>query len=184
MNTTNNKGVSKNVTPNANTNTTVNPLGLTKEVKKDLTRANLVRSLNEFSIDTVWTKRHQQKFEKVLSGDFISPQLCELYTLGLFLTKRKIELITPEGKAFDFKSVVATAEILSDYTKSLKEKNGFSKANVKNFKTFVGAYALVLLSVAKGVAKYDNNVQGIVEDEGKQILSFLSLLVKLGYSYK
>ncbi|MCP3669954.1 MAG: hypothetical protein GY814_05890, partial [Gammaproteobacteria bacterium] len=178
MTTAKREGVS-NATSNTNTNTTVNPLGLTKEVKKDLTRANLVKFLISFSIDTVWTKRHQQKFEKVLSGDFISPQLCELYTLGLFLTKRKIELITPEGKAFDFKPVVATAEILSDYTKSLKEKNGFSKANVKDFKKFIGAYALVLMSVAKGVAKYDNNVQGIIEDEGKQILSFLSLLVKL-----
>ncbi len=184
MTTKNNQKETSHVASNTNNSVSTNPLGLAQETKKDLTRANLVKSLNEFSIDTVWTKRHQQKFEKVLAGDFISPQLCELYTLGLFLTKRKIELITPEKKVFDFKSVVATAEILSDYTKSLKEKNGFSKANVKDFKKFTGAYALVLMSVAKGVAKYDNNVQGIIEDEGKQILSFLSLLVKLGYSYK
>ncbi len=184
MTTAKKEGVS-NATSNTNTNnTTVNPLGLTKEVKKDLTKANLIKSLISFSIDTVWNKRHEKRFENVLKGVFVSPQLCELYALGVFLKRRNIDLITPKGKVFNFDPVVDVANILMDYTRCLKEKNGFTKANVKNFKKFSSAYALVLLSVAKGATKYDNNVQGIIEDEGKQILAFLSLLAKLGYSYK
>ncbi len=183
MTTKNTKGVSKNATPNT-PNTIVNPLGLAKETTKDLTRANLVGFLNKFNVKTVWTKRHQEKFKSVLAGELTSSQLCELYVLGLFLSKRKIELIEPNKKVYNFKPVVAMADILSDYTKSLKEKNGFTKSNVKDFKKFVGVYSLVLLSVAKGVERYDSNTRGIEKEEGKQILSFMSLLVELGYSYK
>ncbi len=183
MTTAKKDGVS-NVTSNNTNHTTTTPLGITQETKKDLTRANLVKYLNNFSIDTVWTKRHQHKFENVLKGVFVSPQLCELYALGVFLRKRNIDLITPKGKIFNFDPVMDVADILGDYIKSLKEKTGFTKSNVKNFKKFSSVYAVVLLSVAKGATKYDNNTQGIDDDEGKQILSFMSLLTELGYSYK
>ncbi len=184
MTTKNNQKGTSHVTPNSVTNNPATPLGLTKETKKDLTRANLVGFLNKFNVKTVWTKRHEKRFENVLNGELVSPQLCELYSLGIFLSKHKIELIEPNKKVYNFKPVVAMADILSDYTKSLKEKNGFTKSNVKDFKKFVGVYSLVLLSVAKGVERYDSNTRGIAEEEGKQILSFMSLLTELGYSYK
>lgn len=181
--TTSNKAKSNDNT-NAN-NSGIVLADLITEEKKDLTKANLVKFLNGFSIDVPdWDTKHKAKFESVLNGSLVSSQLCEFASLGYFLTRKKINLIDPTGKQVDFSEVFKMSDILKDSELVKKEKKSFSPAQVRFYKKFLSEYALVFISIAKGVKEYDSNIEGIHGKEGKQVLSFLSLLNKLGYKYK
>jgi len=151
--------------------------------EKDLHKRNLISFLNKFHIETVWNKKHEQRFIDVLDGGYISSQNTELSSLGLFLKRKNITLVKPDGKAFDFTECFKWSDIMQDADKVKKEKISFGNAKIRFHKSFLADYGLVFASIARGVKDY-NSVDGVKGDEGKQILSFISLLVTSGYKFK
>ena len=164
------------------------PLGLevkgaTAKPEKDLLKAKLVAFLNAFSYVTTWDKKHEAKFIDVLEGGLVSSQITELSSLGYFLKRKHIVMLNVDGKIFDFEPIFKMSDTLKDEKIVKAEKLNFSKAKIGFHTKFLASYGLVFASIARGVKDY-NGVDGIQGDEGKQVLSFISLLVKLGYKFK
>ena len=147
-----------------------------------VTNVDLCVFLNHFSFtDPVWDK-NKSKIDSILAGELVSAQLCEFGAMSLFLAKKNINMINPDGKAFDFYSIDIMNVILSDNDMIKDEGIKFSKTANKYYTAFSAKYSLVFGSIARRVKNYDN-VIGISGKEGKQVLLFISYLVELGYTF-
>ena len=151
--------------------------------EKDLLKRSLIAFLNRFEYKTDWDIKHENLFMAVLDGGYISAQNTELASLGSFLERKNITMIKPDGKDFNFAECFKWSDIMQDAKLVEKEKITFPASRIKFHKKFLANYGLVFASIAKGVKDY-GHVNGVTGKEGMQILSFISLLVKLNYKFK